>query len=144
MLFGDLTGYIVGTPAGPLLHCAQRIPRVLEPRVPVTAGPHASGADGYFFLSPELSQQTAVPHGYPPPAAVAERPVDALRRGRSSHEEPAGGAAELCEQGGPGYAPRWVPRSAPRAQGVLALLLSPVAGLTPRPSRPRLLSGAGC
>lgn len=75
------------------------LPSAALPRLPRIAG------------FPELSQQTAVPHGYPPPAAVAERPGDALRRGRSSHEEPAGGAAELCEQGGPGYAPSFLPRS---------------------------------
>ena len=96
--------------------------------------PCASGGDEYFFLSPELSEQTAVPHGYPPPAAAAERPGDTLRGGRPSHEEPAGGAAELCEQGGPRDAPRWVPRSAPRARGVLSLPLSPMAALIPGPS----------
>lgn len=57
-------------------------------------------------LSPELSQQAAGPHGHPPVAAAAEGSGDALQRGPPQCEEPAGRAAELCEQSGSGRPPQ--------------------------------------
>lgn len=70
-----------------------------------------------MFLSPELCEQAAAPHGHPPAAAAAQDPGDALRRGCPQCEEPAGRAAGLREQSGPRCTPRWVPTPAPLGTG---------------------------